>query len=46
MSADPDRPHQPATDSEREMETADEANGEGSAANDTEDRYGKDESPA
>jgi len=33
-------------DSEREMAEADEANGEGSATNDTEARYGKDESPA
>jgi len=37
-------------DPEREMEKADEANGEGvadgDAANDTEERYGEDESPA
>jgi hypothetical protein len=46
MSADPDRPNRPADATEREMEAADEANGEGSAANDTESRYGEDESPA
>ena len=31
---------------ERDMAAADEANGEGSSANDTEARYGEDESPA
>jgi hypothetical protein len=41
--ADPDPGRE---DSEREMAEADEANGEGSAANDTEARYGEDESPA
>ena len=45
MSRDPDAPTSD-DDSEREMAEADEANGEGSAANDTEARYGKDESPA
>jgi hypothetical protein len=45
MSRDPDaRPSD--DDSEREMAEADEANGEGLASNDTEARYGKDESPA
>jgi hypothetical protein len=33
-------------DSDCEMAEADQANGEGRAANDTEARYGEDESPA
>jgi hypothetical protein len=39
MSRDPDGPTSD-DDSEREMAEADEANGEGSGANDTEARYG------
>jgi hypothetical protein len=35
-----------ACDTEQEMAEADEANGEGSPANDTGARYGKDESAA
>ena len=34
------------SDSQQEMDEADVANGEGSPVNDTEARYGKDESPA
>lgn len=42
-AADPDAS---PPDTEQEMDEADEANGEGSPANDTEARYGNDESPA
>ena len=34
------------SDSQRDMDEADVVNGESSPANDTEARYGKDESPA
>ena len=34
------------SESQQDMDEADVANGEGSPANDTEARYGKDESPA
>ena len=39
-------PQSSAPDTEQEKAEADEAHGEGSPANDTEARYGKDESPA
>lgn len=45
MSGEPTR-DAPEGDAERAMEEADEANGEGSPANDTEAKYGEDESPA
>lgn len=45
MSGEPHRT-EPEGDEERAMEEADEANGEGSPANDTEEKYGEDESPA
>jgi hypothetical protein len=45
MSADPHRT-EPEGDAERAMAEADEANGEGSPANDAEAKYGEDESPA
>jgi hypothetical protein len=45
MSGEPDHPQSDA-DTEREADEADTANGGGSAVNDTEARYGPDESPA